>query len=44
MQEKIVQSSVPVHENTGVLPLSSDFILLNGCVSPVAFLFDQSVL
>lgn len=36
---EIVQSSV--HENIVILPLSSDFILLNGCVSAVAFLFDQ---
>lgn len=39
--EKIVQSSVTVHENIGVLPLSPDFILLNDCVSSVACLFDQ---
>lgn len=36
---EIVQSSV--HENTVILPFSSDFILLNGCVSAFAFLFDQ---
>lgn len=41
MLEKIVQCSVSVRENIGVLPLSSDFILVNGCVSSVAFLFDQ---